>query len=40
MAETKNEITLDLKDRRAVWMRTWLLQANWNYERMQNVGWC
>ncbi len=39
MAETE-KIVLTKKDRQAVFMRTWLLQANWNYERMQNVGWC
>lgn len=40
MAENTNRIQLSVGDRRAVWMRTWLLQAAWNYERMQNVGWC
>lgn len=40
MAETTNTIQLTTANRRAVWMRTWLLQGCWNYERMQNVGWC
>lgn len=43
MAETKentNKIQLTLGDRRSVWSRTWLLMGCWNYERMQNVGWC
>ncbi|QVK11720.1 PTS system mannose/fructose/sorbose family transporter subunit IID [Weissella ceti] len=26
-------------DRRATWWRSTFLQASWNYERMQNVGW-
>ena len=38
MAE--NKITLSVADRRRVCLRSQYLQANWNYERMQNVGWC
>ena len=35
-----NKITLSVADRRRVCLRSQYLQANWNYERMQNVGWC
>ena len=35
-----SKIELTPRDRRAVWYRTWLLQGAWNYERMQNIGWC
>ena len=38
MAE--NEIKLSLADRRAVCWRHQFLQGSWNYERMQNGGWC
>ena len=31
---------LTLEDRKKVWWRSQLLQASWNYERMQNLGWC
>ena len=37
-ATSKIELTLD--DRKKVWWRTQFLQASWNYERMQNLGWC
>ena len=41
MAEIKEEkITLDKKDRMAVAWRHQFLQGSWNYERMQNGGWC
>ena len=38
--ENTNKIQLTLNDRRVVWSRTWLLMACFNFERMQNVGWC
>ena len=38
MAEEK--ITLSKKDRQAVAWRHQFLQGSWNYERMQNGGWC
>ncbi len=38
MAEEK--ITLSKKDRRSVALRSTFLQGSWNYERMQNGGWC
>ena len=38
MAE--NEIKLSVADRRSVWWRHQFLQGSWNYERMQNGGWC
>ncbi|EHF01176.1 PTS system mannose/fructose/sorbose family transporter subunit IID [Olsenella sp. oral taxon 809] len=38
MAEEK--ITLSAKDRKAVAWRHQFLQGSWNYERMQNGGWC
>lgn len=38
MAE--NELKLTKKDRRAVAWRHQFLQGSWNYERMQNGGWC
>lgn len=34
------KITLSKKDRRSVAIRSTLLQGSWNYERMQNGGWC
>lgn len=34
------KITLSKKDRLAVAWRSTLLQGSWNYERMQNGGWC
>lgn len=38
MAE--NKVTLSKKDRISVWWRHQFLQGSWNYERMQNGGWC
>ena len=38
MAEEK--ITLSKQDRRAAALRSTYLQGSWNYERMQNGGWC
>ncbi|KRN77635.1 PTS system mannose/fructose/sorbose family transporter subunit IID [Weissella minor] len=35
--QTGNHLTKG--DRRATWWRSTFLQAAWNYERMQNVGW-
>lgn len=35
-----NEIRLTKKDRLAVAWRHQFLQGSWNYERMQNGGWC
>lgn len=35
-----NKIQLVRSDRMKVWSRTWLIQSCWNFERMQNVGWC
>lgn len=34
------QIELTRGDRLKVWGRVWLLQSSWNFERMQNVGWC
>ena len=34
------EIKLSQKDRMAVCWRHQFLQGSWNYERMQNGGWC
>ncbi|OUQ66043.1 PTS mannose family transporter subunit IID [Eubacterium sp. An11] len=34
------KITLSKKDRLAVAWRSTFLQGSWNYERMQNGGWC
>lgn len=39
MAEEK-KVTLSVKDRRSVMWRSTFLQGSWNYERMQNGGWC
>lgn len=33
------KIQLSVSDRKKVWFRSQLLQASWNYERMQNLGW-
>lgn len=33
-------ITLNKKDRFSVALRSTFLQGSWNYERMQNGGWC
>ena len=38
MAE--NKVTLSKNDRLKVWFRHQYLQGSWNYERMQNGGWC
>ena len=38
MAE--NKVVLSKKDRQKVWWRHQFLQGSWNYERMQNGGWC
>lgn len=38
MAE--NKVQLTQKDRLSVWWRHQFLQGSWNYERMQNGGWC
>ena len=35
-----DKITLSKSDRVAVCMRHQFLQGSWNYERMQNGGWC
>ena len=37
---TANKVTLDKKTRQAVMWRSTFLQGSWNYERMQNGGWC
>ena len=34
------KIQLSLSDRKKVCWRSTFLQASWNYERMQNLGWC
>ncbi|AQP54231.1 PTS mannose family transporter subunit IID [Vagococcus penaei] len=34
-----NVVKLTKKERISVWWRSQFLQASWNYERMQNVGW-
>ena len=38
MAEKK--VSLSKSDRLKVWFRHQYLQGSWNYERMQNGGWC
>ena len=38
MAE--NKVQLSKKDRLSVALRSTFLQGSWNYERMQNGGWC
>ena len=38
MAE--NKIELYAADRKKVWWRHQFLQGSWNYDRMQNGGWC
>ena len=38
MAEKKVQLTK--KDRLSVALRSTFLQGSWNYERMQNGGWC
>lgn len=39
MTEEVTITKLTKKDRINVWWRSQFLQASWNYERMQNVGW-
>ncbi|MFC2646594.1 MAG: PTS mannose/fructose/sorbose transporter family subunit IID [Coriobacteriaceae bacterium] len=39
-AKDTNKIKLSLKTRRQVFNRHQYLQGSWNYERMQNGGWC
>ncbi|OUP10157.1 PTS system mannose/fructose/sorbose family transporter subunit IID [Collinsella sp. An2] len=34
------KVTLSKQDRIKVWWRHQFLQGSWNYERMQNGGWC
>lgn len=34
------KIELSKKDRLAVAWRSTFIQGSWNYERMQNGGWC
>lgn len=34
------KIQLSQADRKKVWWRSQFLQGSWNYERMQNGGWC
>ena len=38
--ESKNKLHLDKKTRQSVMWRSTFLQGSWNYERMQNGGWC
>lgn len=33
------KIQLSVNDRKKIWFRSQFLQASWNYERMQNLGW-
>ena len=35
-----DKIELTTADRKKVWWRHQFLQGSWNYERMQNGGWC
>lgn len=37
--ENKNKYRLTKKDRLNVFWRSQFLQASWNFERMQNIGW-
>ena len=39
-ATQEDLIELSIRDRHKVWWRSQFLQASWNYERMQNLGWC
>ena len=39
-AEDSRQFVLTEADRRAVCIRHQYLQGSWNYERMQNGGWC
>lgn len=34
------QVKLSKKDRISVWWRSTFIQGSWNYERMQNGGWC
>lgn len=34
------KLQLTKSDRKKVWWRSTFLQGSWNYERMQNGGWC
>ncbi|MGT2910343.1 PTS system mannose/fructose/sorbose family transporter subunit IID [Streptococcus cameli] len=34
-----DKLQLSISDRKKVWWRSTFLQASWNYERMQNLGW-
>lgn len=38
--ESKQRVSLTKKDRLSVAWRSTFLQGSWNYERMQNGGWC
>lgn len=38
--ENPNKVQLTRADRIKVWLRVWMLQCGWNFERMQNIGWC
>ncbi|MBQ9058790.1 MAG: PTS mannose/fructose/sorbose transporter family subunit IID [Atopobiaceae bacterium] len=38
MAEARKSVSKTT--RRSVWLRSQYLQGSWNYERMQNLGWC
>lgn len=40
MAENEKKVQLTANDRKAVWWRHQFLQGSWNYERMQNGGFC
>ena len=40
MAEKEKKVALTKQDRIAVCMRSTFLQGSWNYERMQNGGFC
>lgn len=33
------KIQLSVNDRKKIWFRSQFLQASWNFERMQNLGW-
>ena len=35
-----DKVTLSKKERFSVALRSTFLQGSWNYERMQNGGWC
>jgi PTS system mannose-specific IID component len=40
MENKENRVTLSKKDRQKVTLRSTFLQGSWNYERMQNGGFC